>query len=874
MDYCCDLEIHTHTAECYECIEHTHEADARLLVCAFPTNHKHDNNCTNASRTNTVKTVTRKYEQSLADLWPITDDNGVSYTDGQRWDPSNYYDEVLVYLANMPPANITLTLSTSTNKPFTMNYMLEVLPSERNDEGVTTYNGRYFKEAFEVSARYSRITEKEDFFDIKGYTQWTSNPSFSNGQMTPSNRIAYFYYTRNTGEEIALSFYNVNAEVARHHGGDIVYGAPLSAYRNYVPPYPSTYEPNAYVFAGWYLSNACAPGTEVNWDTLTVPDGELQLYAKWKPINHVVEIYADAQYTTQIGETLSVPHGTLINEPSHPTNGNLSFTGWFYLDEYGVEKAFVFNAIPVKSDMKIYAKWSSSTPVQYIIRYATVTEDGTEIEIAAPTLGSTLAGQNRTFEAKGAHELYAAYAENYFPETRSHSLVMKATELNTYTFYYIYKDVSPYTVKYQDKAGNALAPDKVVDDNRLALVTETFVPINGYMPDSYQKRLVVSSDPAENVLIFEYTEDTVHARYLILHYQQDVSGTGYTERFKTEITGIIGELCTASSILIEGFALARVEIDGEPVTPDANGTVSATLPKDGMLIAFYYDRVEVEYTVEFVDFDDPTKHLFPAITKTGIFGTSVKEIAKDLTAIGYDRTSVPEKSITLKSSGYNLITFTYQERYVNIYYVARVEDTVIPNYGIDAVKAVSGSPSGCTSFGSNDYEFVGWYKDEACTVPVDPAVDPVIFDEYYNLTPTKTTKVVEGQTVEVYESTTYYILFDYKYVDLTITVEGCDDPEQIFLFYITGLEAYNSNVHLVISIKGNGTVRLEHLQTGGYRVTQATNWSWRYTPSAAVQEISLTNVNPNPAARVLTFTQTLTNDKWLAGNGYSQILMP
>lgn len=875
MDYCCPLDIHTHTLDCYSCEEHVHHGDALLLICDQPEGHTHGGTCLSASSTNTLKIVTRKYQESLADLWPVVDGNGVVYDQGERWKPSDssYYSEVLVYLANMPADDFTLTLDISSNSTYTMHYMLEVLPSERGDEGVENRNGRYYKEAFVVKANYGRVTEAEDFFDIKGFKKNGSNPAFSNGSISSSKNV-YFYYTRKTGDEVAFKFQNVNTVVATHTGDHIFYGVPLGDYRDYVPPYPTTYEPNAYRFAGWYLSPECVAGTEVDWDTLSMPDGSLTVYAKWVPVHYTVKIFLDAslEEAEQIGETQTVEHGKLLNEPTHPTNGSLVFSGWFYTDANGIEKAFVFNAIPVKSDMNIYAKWSSRVAVQYIVRYAVKLADGTEIEIAAPTLGSTIAGQNRTFEAKGSDELYEGYRVDYFPTVaRSHSIIMKADEVNTYTFYYERREAVPYTVRYLDAAtGDPLLPDKVVPDNRLAAVTETFVPYQGYMPDSYQKRLVVSTE-GENLLIFYYFVDEEHSYYRIVHYWEDLDGSGYSEYSHTEIKGMIGSTCTAGVISIDGFGFARAEINGVAVTPDADGNVSAVLGKEGMLIAFYYDRKTVEYTIEFVDYDDPTRRIVASVLKTGIYGMMVEEMAPDLSAFGYSRVSEPQKSITLKSSERNVITFMYQEQLVDFHYVGRVEDTIIGSYGYENVLAVTGAPLGCQSFGSIDYTFVGWFKDEACTIPVVPGVDPVTIDEDGNLTPVKVTKVVDGETVSIFESATYYILFDYNYVELTIQVEGCTDPDQTFLFHVQGVDASNASVNIVVAINGNSSVTIEQLRVGSYRVTQASSWSWRYEPNETTQ---VTRVSNEMLAPPVIFDQRKVNDQWLNGNGYTQIMIP
>jgi len=64
--------------------------------------------------------------------------------------------------------------------------------------------------------------------------------------------------------------------------------------------YPSSLEPGVYEFEGWYTTEECYAGSEVNWETITMPDSNLILYAKWKPVIHEVKIYK-----TEGGEQLA-----------------------------------------------------------------------------------------------------------------------------------------------------------------------------------------------------------------------------------------------------------------------------------------------------------------------------------------------------------------------------------------------------------------------------------------------------------------------------------------------------------------------------------------------------------------------------------------
>lgn len=879
---CYKDKIHTHTEECYEyvgCEEHVHEDSCLLLTCAMPTGHTHTSTCTNASRESTVKLVTRKYQQTLSDIWPIVDDNGVSYDNGERWTPkdSSYYSAVLVYIADMPADDFSLTVDTSSYETFHMHYMLEVLPGE---EYTKTFNGKRFKEEFVVNANYNYITRDEDFFDIKGFEQFGSDPAFSSNKIDKNGGDVYFYYQRKTGGNVIFKFQNINTVVKSYTGGNIMYGASLKDYQYqdgalYVPPYPDVYEKNAYVFDRWFTTPECFPGTEVDWDNLTMPDGALTIYAHWVPVKHNVNIYKDASLSELLATVPDVEHGNLIPDPGHPTNGNYIFSGWFYKDDNGVEKAFVFNAIPIKDSINIYAKWGSRVAVQYKLYYKILNEDGSETEIAAPTVGSTIAGINRTFDAKGGVDLYEGYREGYFPDTQNYSIIMSAEGENEHTFYYFKRPYVPYRVEYVDKSGNEIHPTKIVDDNSFSVVTETFEHIQGYVPDSYQKRLVISLEQDANVIRFVYEPDVTHAFYRVVHYWQNLDGQ-YVEHSHTDIKATIGAICAAGPVSIDGFTFKEARLNGVTVSLNAQGTVSSALPANGMIIEFFYLRDEVDYTVNYVD-EHGNNIVFPADfefnnpeTKHALYGAVVEEIALDLTALGYARDGSSVQRITLKESGKNNITFVYRENLVSYKYVALMGDILNESYDSDSnVGVKSGNPEGCEPFILADYTFVGWFVDAACTIPVDPAVHPVELGENNRLTPKKSDS--DGNGIYLHEGGIYYAKYDYNFTNISIKVDGEVDADQIFMFMVEGVGGPALGYRGMVTVSGNGTAIITELLVGVYRISEITDWSWRYVVNGeTIQEVEAYGQSGGS----VVFVQSESNDKWLDGNGYSQFLIP
>lgn len=884
---CCELPEHAHSDVCYKDVLHTHgetcyayscgvsahehSGECGVLSCGITESHTHSTSCNRASSNtvNTIKTVYRKYQQSLNDIWPVTSDHATPtvYDDGQRWDPSDssYYEEVLVYIAEMPGDDFTLTMSAGQNKQFTMNYYLEVLPGFEGE--TVSYDGKTFALSNTVKANYNHITRAEDFFEITGFTNYASDPAFSGNQITEGKddiNTVNFYYTRKTTQK--LTFNNNGTVLTAKTVTGVMYGAPLKD-KYFVPDYPSNLEAGAFEFKGWYTSPGCYDGTEVDWNTLTMSAGDMQLFAKWSPIIHTVKVYKTAELSAdeQIGSTQLVAHNAFATTPDGAVeNGDLIFLGWFYVDpDDGKEKAFVFNSIPVYSDMNIYAKWSSHVWVDYEIRY--VLKDavnGTETEIAPRTVGQTLAGNNMTFLAKAGDELNEHYRKGYYPHTNSHTVTMQAGVPHRFTFEYIYVETMPYKVIYVDESGNAVAEPKIVTDNALSVVTETFVRVAKKMPDAYQKRLVLSTTGTDadkdgvldhNVITFRYTTDEAHAYYKVVHYIQNIAANDYREYRSTETVGSIGTVYTAEALTLTGFTFdpTKTKINGT-VTAGTGSSVSYKLSAEGSLIELYYKRDDTSYTVNYVDTSGNA--LVPQKTVSGLFGAQIVESARDLTKMGYTiATEQSTRTITLSvNPSHNTITFTYTESIVSIKYEAVGGGSL--SITSENVLAVNGTPSGSVPTASAGYRFVGWFTDRACTLPVDAqAVD----SETGKLRPTK----AEGTIWK--DGTAYYALFVPDRVDLKIRTTGASDADknQAFIFRIKGVDGtLTEGVDLTVAIIGNGEVTVKDVAVGKYEITELASWSWRYETDTPTRSITL---QVDASANIVVFDNERTNNGWL-----------
>lgn len=745
---------------------------------------------------------------------------------------------------------------------------LDIMPTEgrtyyANTESYGTSTAYYYVEGLDgkdtlfyenKSTGTGYTVTVEEFIEISGFT-FDAERSAKVGD---SFNGAKFYYTRNSYN---LKFYNYNAYVDGK-GGSVQYEAPLSSYY-FEPDYPAGLEPNAYVFDGWYTTAGCYEGSEADLNTMTMPASDEILYAKWVPNIHTVKAYQTKDALENGADPLQtwekVPHGTAVNPPEQPENGNYTFVGWFYISDTGEEKAFTFS-MPVNRDLNLYAKWSSNTLMTYTVEYKL--EDGTQI--APPTTGSALAGTTKTFNAKTGTELNEGYRTGYFPQVSSHSITIDIADpsKNKYTFVYVAKDEVEYTVRYLDKTtgepvvvDGVPTPDKVVK-TRDAVVTETFKQIMGYAPDAYQKQLVLAAEG--NEIIFWYVKDEAHAPLQIIHWTQNIEGDGYTEyQSSTNLNAVIGTVYSETPLTIAGFTYNGTK-------SNASGKLTAA----GLVLNLYYDRIEYPYEFRFLE-QGTDKKMADAVTGSARYQAQVTQTAKPIP--GYTLVSAENQAINIaiedpaNVASKNVKTFYYTEQTVEIKYEVvgpTASCGTLDNYQESQLKVTTGVVKGSTPTAADGFKFVGWYEDKACTQPVNAA-----WVAANKLAPQKSIPL--GNGVMGYEAATYYAKFEPDVADLTITKSGAEDIDenQSFIFTVTGPNNFSAKV----VIQGNDSVTIKGLKIGEYTVTEDIGWSWRYTPQENRKTITLSATEPN----TVTFTNKRSKGKWLGGDAYKRnILRP
>lgn len=815
--------------------------------------HTHSNGCYQTSDL----TITAKYQADIHKKFPIKDGDETIWWKVPSGTETYVEGNELGSIDVMPGENITFSNAGSTKATWLW-YYVEVLDGQGGDK---TYSNKDFKLYKKINCDgTSYLTYKEEFHAIKGFTQWKSDPTFGSNGKANQKDDNYFYYTRNSYD---LKFYNYNADVAGE-GGSVQYEAPLSSYY-FEPEYPANLEKNAYKFDGWYTTAGCYAGSEVNWATATMPASDVTLYAKWVPVTHTVKTYLtenDLNSGTPEQGMWTVSHGTAVPEnqrPVIPKNGNYTFVGWFYKDDDGTEHAFDFS-MPVNRDLNLYAKWIANKLVPYTIKYAVQNKEGTLTYIADDTKGSALALTTKTFEAKTGTQLKEGYQSGYFPKTSSHSIIMDINGGNEYTFEYVKMPEVEYTVRYLDKAtgepvvvNGEPTPDKAVKTSD-AVVTETFKQITGYAPDAYQKRLVLSANEDENVLVFWYTKDAKHAPVQIIHWTQNIAGDGYTEyRSSTNLNGEIGQTYSEASLIIAGFTYNK-----NPDHPVAGYPASASgeLTAKGLVLNLYYDRIKYPYEFQFLEQGTNTVLRDP-VTGKARYQAQVTQKAE--TIPGYTLVSAENQAINIAienpadAANKNVKTFYYQEQTVDIKYQVVGPDGsgTLNNYQETQLKVLNGTVNGSTPTPNAGYKFVGWYTDSECKHQVESSW----VDNTNKLTPQKN---ASGQ----FEAATYYAKFERDVFELTIKKTGEKiDQNQTFVFRIKGNNNDN-DVDMQVVITGANTQVIKNLPVGDYTITEDTNWSWKYTPvDGDTRELKADGIKDGAAT--VTFENKNNGTNWL-----------
>lgn len=316
----------------------------------------------------TIKTITALYEQPIGNNFPIVGTNGVTYNNGERWEPQNSltYHQVLVYIDVMPNEDITFRLNTSNFGMKHLYYYVEALDGETSDE---IYKGKNFVLYHQTDAKYGMFTEREDYLDLSGFDKGDKNgnnysPRAENAYgynvsqiWENSNAVSIWcYYTR---KKYSINFMDgayVDGngspiseldEGQLHEEPDIPYQTILTSYNIGETDYYIPTAPDGYEFEGWYIDKACIHAYTFD----KMPQGGITVYAKWHQIQYRVFLHPNAGTDASLDwgsddqeMNFRISYGGQISAPEGKRT-QYSFVGWYRDSSFSASSLFNKNII-------------------------------------------------------------------------------------------------------------------------------------------------------------------------------------------------------------------------------------------------------------------------------------------------------------------------------------------------------------------------------------------------------------------------------------------------------------------------------------------------------------------------------------------------
>lgn len=347
-------------------------------------------------------------------------------------------------------------------------------------------------------SNYLRIDERDDWDPV--FQACTIDDSYLNDSTGGLNKInvaqnTIFYLQR---ESYTVHFYDGENEIRTVE--NVYFEQPLNA----VPlaeggtedllAYEPENAPENMMFGGWYLSGDDF-GTDNKADSsLTMPAGELNLYAYWIPEDCTVTFNSTGGSDVPVQ---SVPLNQKAVMPQAPTRNGYEFIAW--VDENGYRWSFDQE---ITSDITLYAWWKPISAVPYRILHVMKSDNSV---IAEYTDYGTV-GDVRMAYALGSDEDYLKDGVYLVPDAPSKSVSLTESGSNEIIFYYELAGLKDYTVSYYaEGTTTSLHPDKTVTNTALSMVTEMAVEIDGYTPLS-ATQVAVLTEAGENHIIFYYRQ--------------------------------------------------------------------------------------------------------------------------------------------------------------------------------------------------------------------------------------------------------------------------------------------------------------------------------------------------------------------------------
>jgi uncharacterized repeat protein (TIGR02543 family) len=287
----------------------------------------------------------------------------------------------------------------------------------------------------------------------------------------------------------------------------------------------------------------------------------------------------DSNEGTEVADVTGVRFEATIDKPVDPEKEGYTFGGWF--KEESLVNEWIFASDKVTEAITLYAKWEANTDTVYTVQHyqQDVTGEGytlveADTEDKTGTTGTIATASPKDYTGFTLDADKSNIEGTIEPDG---SLVLK-----------LYYDRDAFTVSFDSNEGTEVADvtgvrfeatiNKPVDPEK-----EGYTFGGWFKEESLVNEWIFASDKVtEAITLYAKWEANTDTVYTVQHYQQDVTGEGYTlvEADTEDKTGTTGTIATASPKDYTGFTL------------DADkSNIEGTIEPDGSLVLkLYYDR--------------------------------------------------------------------------------------------------------------------------------------------------------------------------------------------------------------------------------------------------------------------------------------------
>ena len=474
-----------------------------------------------------------------------------------------------------------------------------------------------------------------------GGSKITSIPKGSTG-----NKTLYARWTPNT---YTVTF-NAN-------GG----GTPSTASKSVT--YDSTYgvlattSRTGYNFKGWFP--AASGGTQITAATEVKTTSNQTLYAQWDLVTYTITYNLDGGANGANPANYNIETLTITLQNAIKTG--YTFAGWFDAPTGGSK----ITSIPKGStgNKTLFTRW---TPNTYTVTF-NANGGGT------PSTASKSVTYDSTYGVLATTSRTGYNFKGWFPAASGGTQITAATEVKTTSNQTLYAqwDLVTYTITYNLDGGanGANPPSYNIETPAITLqnATKTGYTFAGWFdaPTGGNKVTSIPQGSTGNKTLFARWTPNTNTAYKVEHYQQNISGAGYTLKDTDNLSGTTASAVNASAKTYTGFTENTIHADRV-----ASGTIAA----DGTLVLkLYYDRnthtvsfnsnggfavsgiTGVRYGATIAAPDAPTRTGYTfagwykeaGLTSTWHFGTDTVTADTDL----YAKWTVNQYTITFNSNG-------------------------------------------------------------------------------------------------------------------------------------------------------------------------------------------------------------------------------